>query len=80
MKYPLCFGAPHAAECPKSREGELKLPKLDGYEIRPGIVLIGEPSPIEGTDKLRCLANVLGSLCVVELSIKFKGRVKEVIL
>lgn len=53
-------------------EGVLELPKLDGYEVRPGIVLIGEPSPCPGSNKLRCLANVCGTLAVVELSIKFK--------
>jgi hypothetical protein len=53
-------------------EGSLKLPKMDGEEIHPGVILIGEPTPVPGTDKLRCLANVLGALCVVELSIKFK--------
>jgi hypothetical protein len=48
------------------------LPKMDGTEIRPGIVLIGEPTPQPGTNKLRCLANVMGMLAVVELSIKFE--------
>lgn len=51
--------------------GELTLPKMNGLEIRPGIELIGEPAPLPGSDKLRCLANVLGCLCVIELSIKF---------
>jgi hypothetical protein len=55
-------------------EGALDLPKMDGMEVRPGVILIGEPSPIVGTDKMRCLANVLGALCVVELSIKFKEK------
>ena len=53
--------------------GEMKLPKMDGMEIHPGIFLIGEPSPLSGTDKLRGLANVHGSLCVIELGIKFNG-------
>jgi len=56
-------------------EGKLDLPKMDGVEIRPGVTLIGEPSPEPGTDKLRCLANVEGMLCVVELSIKFKAKI-----
>jgi len=51
--------------------GELTLPKMDGMEVKPGIWLVGEPTPIEGTDKLRCLANVFGALAVVELSVKF---------
>jgi hypothetical protein len=54
--------------------GELNLPKLDGVEIRPGVVLIGEPSPVPGTSTFRCLANVLGALCVVELKILFAER------
>lgn len=53
--------------------GEIKLSDMDGLEIVPGVILIGEPSPIAGTDKLRCLANVGGALVTVELSIKFKG-------
>lgn len=52
-------------------EGSLNLPKMDGLEVKPGVILIGEPAPMPGTDKLRCLANVFGALCVVELSIKF---------
>jgi len=55
-------------------EGIAILPKMDGHEIRPGVILIGEPSPQPGTDKLRCLANVYGSLCLVELSIKFPNK------
>lgn len=51
--------------------GTAVLPHLDGYEIRPGIILIGEPTPIEQTNRLRCLANVDGTLAVVELSMKF---------
>lgn len=51
--------------------GELILPKMANLEIRPGITLIGEPTPMPGSNKLRCLANVLGCLAVVELSIKF---------
>jgi hypothetical protein len=52
-------------------EGIANIPKLDGREVRPGIVLMGEPSPVEGTNKMRCLANVFGALAVVELSITF---------
>lgn len=51
---------------------ELVLDKCDGLEVRPGIVLIGEPAPIAGTNTLRCLANVGGMLAVVELSVKFR--------
>ena len=54
--------------------GRMQLPKMDGMEVRPGVTLIGEPTPIEGSNKLQCLANVAGCLAVVELSIKF-GKV-----
>lgn len=56
---------------------ELVLPKMDGLEVKTGVFLIGETSPIPGTSKLRCLANVLGCLCVVELSIKFLSQEKD---
>ncbi len=52
--------------------GTLELPKMAGKEIQPGVVLIDEPTPVPGTDKLRALANVGGCLCVVELRIKFR--------
>jgi hypothetical protein len=48
-------------------KGELQLLKMDGKEVQPGIVLIGEPSVVDG--KLRCLANCFGALCLVELSL-----------
>jgi hypothetical protein len=57
--------------------GSLQLPKMDGVEIRPGIILIGEPSPVAGSDKLRCLANVAGMLAVVELGLKFQARTDD---
>lgn len=50
----------------------IKLPKMNGVEIKPGIILIGEPTPVPGTCKLRCLANCFGALAVIELSIKFQ--------
>lgn len=56
--------------------GEMQLPKMDGVEISPGIFLIGEPIPIEGSSKLRCLANVGGALCLVELAIKFPRKAR----
>lgn len=43
--------------------------KLDGVEIRPGVVLIGTPGYHEESKKWRCLANVDGALCIVELTI-----------
>lgn len=51
--------------------GEMKLPKMDGAEIAPGIYLVGEPSPLPGTDKLRCLARIGDALGIVELKLKF---------
>jgi hypothetical protein len=56
------------------KEGlKLQLPKMDGWEIKPGVILLGEPTPVEGESvKLRCVANVLGTLCVVELRVTFK--------
>lgn len=51
--------------------GSVLLPKLDGVEICPGVWLIGEPTPMPGTDKLRCLANVSDNLVLVELRIRF---------
>jgi hypothetical protein len=56
-----------------SATGVLNLPTMDGLEIRPDVFLIGEPTPESGTNKLRCLANVHGMLCIVELSLKFAG-------
>lgn len=71
-----CHPTPQSIPQPKNKlKIELQLPKMDGYEIHPGVVLIGEPTPVPGTDKLRCLANVYGSLCRVELSIKFLEKV-----
>lgn len=57
--------------------GELLLPPVNGREIAPGIVLIGEPSPRPdlGPNRLACLADVDGTLCVVELSFAFRDRV-----
>jgi hypothetical protein len=54
-----------------SHQGHMQLPKMDGLEIEPGIILIGEPTPIPGTHLMRCLANIHGMLAVVELRIKF---------
>ncbi len=45
---------------------------LEGKEISPGVTIIGEPSLIPNSNKLRALANVNGALCVVELSISIK--------
>lgn len=50
---------------------QLQLPKMDGMEVEPGVWLIGEPTPMPGTTKMRCLANVGGALCLIELGFKF---------
>ena len=52
-------------------EISVQLPKMCGLEIRPGVTLMDEPALVDG--KLRCLANIHGELCVIELSIKLKG-------
>ena len=49
----------------------LNLNNLDGAEVREGIFLIGEPTPIPGTNKMKALANVRGYLCLIELSVTF---------
>jgi hypothetical protein len=51
----------------------MNLPKMSGKEISPGIWLIGEPTPVPGSNKLRCLADINGTLALVELSLKFKS-------
>lgn len=51
--------------------GSLQMPKLDGHEIAPRVYLIGEPMPVVGTDRFRCLADFYGAMAVIELSIKF---------
>jgi hypothetical protein len=51
--------------------GTLTIPKMEGKEISPGIWLIGEPTPVPGTDKLRCLAQIGNALGLVELCLKF---------
>lgn len=54
--------------------GELQMPKMHGVEVSPGIYLIGEPTPLPGTNLLRCLADVNGMLGVVELALKFRKQ------
>lgn len=51
--------------------GSIVMGPLDGREIAPGVYLVGEPTPIPGSDKMRCLANVGGALCLVELRVRF---------
>lgn len=60
--------------------GELRLGEMKGEEISPGIILLEEPHPVEGTNRLRALANVNGMLAVVEMVVKlkeWKGRKDE---
>jgi hypothetical protein len=58
-------------------DGALTLPKMDGVQIAPRVWLIGEPTPIVGTDRLRCLADVGGALAVVELRLRFAEPTEE---
>lgn len=51
--------------------GRIELPKMKGVEIRPGITCLEEPTPVEGTNKLRVLCNAFGCLALVELKITF---------
>jgi hypothetical protein len=53
--------------------GVVTLAKMDGREVSTGVYLIGEPLPIAGSDKLRCLANVGGALALVELRLSFSA-------
>lgn len=53
--------------------GTIELPQLRGVEVSPGVFLLGEPTPVEGTALMRCLADVGGALAVVELRVSF-GR------
>ena len=45
--------------------------KFDGLEVKDGIILIGEPTPIPGSNLMRCLANVYGALCLIEIRLTF---------
>lgn len=51
--------------------GRIELPKMKGVEIRPGITCLEEPTPVEGTNKLRVLCDVRGYLAIVELKVTF---------
>ncbi len=53
---------------------KLELCSLHNAEIAPGIMLIGEPTPVIGTNLMRCLANAYGTLAVVELKVTFAGE------
>lgn len=66
-----CKGEGNPLSWPLMR-GTLSLPNLDGYQISPGVTLIGQPQPIAGSDKFRCLAKV-GSMLVVEIRIRFES-------
>ena len=56
--------------------GQLQMPKTDGKEIAPGVFLIGEPTPQPhlGDNRMTCLADIYGALCVVELSIRLMPK------
>jgi len=59
------------SESSASPAGYVSLHDMNGMEIKPGIFLIGNPTPRPdlGPNSLVCLANVNGALCTVELSI-----------
>lgn len=50
-----------------------RLDQLDGVEVRPGVNLIGNPAFHKESGKWRCLADVLGCLCIVELKVTVVG-------
>lgn len=54
---------------------DVELPKMDGLEVRPGVRLIGEPTPMPGTNLMRCLANVDGQLCLIEIRVRRANEV-----
>jgi hypothetical protein len=54
--------------------GEVKLQTWDSKEIAPGVFAIGEPTPVTGTNKLRCLANIGEALVLVECTLKFMSE------
>ena len=60
--------------------GELILPSIRGREIAPGIFAVSEPVPRPdlGDNRMACLADVYGALCVVELSIVIKKGSNDV--
>lgn len=49
----------------------LTLPPMKDVEVTPGVVLLEEPTPVPGTNKLRGLADVNGQLCIVEFGMRF---------
>jgi hypothetical protein len=53
------------------------LTSLKGKEIRPGVIILENPTPISGTNLMRALALADGYLCIVELKVTF-GEKKEV--
>jgi hypothetical protein len=57
--------------------GDLKLPLMDGTEISNQVFIIGEPRPVIGTNKLRCLVNYHGQLATAELVVVFKKAYDE---
>jgi hypothetical protein len=49
----------------------MTMPKMDGHEVSPGIYVIGEPTPIPGSNKLTALVNYHGALALAELVMRF---------
>lgn len=52
---------------------ELQLASMKDCEVAPGVFLLEEPMPIPGSNRLRALANVYGTLAVVELKLTFSS-------
>lgn len=48
----------------------LKLPDLDGFEVKPGVYLVGQPKMRDG--KIVGLANYYGTLALIEMSLMVK--------
>jgi hypothetical protein len=53
-------------------EFSAELPKMDGKEVSPGVIIIGEPTRIPGTNKMVALAEFYGTIAKIELVIKIK--------
>jgi hypothetical protein len=52
----------------------MTMPKMDGHEVSPGIYVIGEPTPIPGTNKMTALVNYHGALALAQLVMRFAGH------
>lgn len=53
-------------------EFSAELPTMDGKEVCPGVIIIGEPTKIPGTNKMVTLAEFHGTVALIELVIQIK--------